>query len=87
MGAYYVDSSALVKRYADETGSLWVRSLTDPEAGHNIFTAHITGIEVVAAMARKTRMGELTAHEATTAQRLLSARSKAISRRSTRLSG
>ena len=67
MGAYYFDSSALVKRYADETGSLWVRSLTDPEAGHNIFTAHITGIEVVAAMARKTRMGELTAHEATTA--------------------
>jgi hypothetical protein len=44
-----------------------VRSLTDPEAGHNIFTAHITGIEVVAAMARKTRMGELTAHEAMTA--------------------
>src|SRR5262245_11521136 len=67
MGAYYFDSSALVKRYADETGSLWVRSLTDPEAGHAIFTAHITGIEVVAAMARKTRMGELTAHEATTA--------------------
>ncbi len=30
MGAYYMDSSALVKRYAHETGSLWVRSLTDP---------------------------------------------------------
>src|SRR2546427_7959635 len=67
MGAYYMDSSALVKRYANETGSLWVRSLTDPQAGHDIFTAHITGIEVVAAIARKTRMGEIAAHDATTA--------------------
>jgi predicted nucleic acid-binding protein len=37
MGAYYFDSSALVKRYTDETGSLWVRSLTAPQAGHVIF--------------------------------------------------
>jgi hypothetical protein len=29
MGAYYCDSSALVKRYAGEIGSLWVRSLTE----------------------------------------------------------
>lgn len=27
MGAYDMDSSALVKRYANETGSLWSRSL------------------------------------------------------------
>jgi predicted nucleic acid-binding protein len=32
MGAYYMDSSALVKRYANETGSLWIRSLTAPQA-------------------------------------------------------
>jgi uncharacterized protein len=69
MGAYYCDSSALVKRYATETGSLWVRSLTDPQAGHDIFTAHITGIEVVAAIARKTRRGEIAARDATTAIR------------------
>jgi hypothetical protein len=67
MGAYYFDSSALVKCYADETGSLWVRSVTDPEAGHDIFTSHITGIEVVAAIARKTRRGEISKHDATTA--------------------
>jgi uncharacterized protein len=67
MGAYYCDSSALVKRYAHETGTLWVRSLTDPQAGHDIFTAHITGIEVVAAIARKTRMHEIAAPDATTA--------------------
>ena len=53
MGAYYGDSSALVKRYANETGSLWVRSLTDPQAGNDIFTAHITGIEVVLLLLEK----------------------------------
>jgi predicted nucleic acid-binding protein len=67
MGAYYFDSSALVKRYADETGTRWVRSLTEPQAGHDIFTAHITSIEVVAAIARKTRIGEIAEHDATTA--------------------
>jgi uncharacterized protein len=69
MGAYYCDSSALVKRYAHETGTLWVRSLTDAQAGHDIFTAHITGIEVVAAMARKTRLREIAEPDATAAIR------------------
>jgi predicted nucleic acid-binding protein len=69
MGAYYCDSSALVKRYAHETGTLWVRSLTDAQAGHDIFTAHITGIEVVAAIARKTRLREIAEPDATTAIR------------------
>jgi uncharacterized protein len=69
MGAFYCDSSALVKRYAHETGTLWVRSLTDPQAGHDIFTAHITGIEVVAAIARKTRLREIAAPDATMAMR------------------
>src|SRR2546428_6725910 len=69
MGAYYCDSSALVKRYANETGSRWVRSLTDPQAGNDIFIAHITGIEVVAAIARKTRMGDISEPDAAAAIR------------------
>jgi predicted nucleic acid-binding protein len=69
MGAYYCDSSALVKRYAHETGSLWVRGLTAPQVGNDIFIAHITGIEVVAAIARKTRMGDITEPDATVAIR------------------
>ena len=60
-----MDSSALVKRYANETGSLWVRSLTAPQADHDLFTAHVTGIEVVAAMARKIRTREIAWHDAT----------------------
>ena len=69
MSVYYVDSSALVKRYCRETGSLWVRQLADPEQGNGIFTAHITGIEVVAAIARKARMREMSESDATTAIR------------------
>src|SRR5262249_50651455 len=64
-----MDSSALVKRYANETGSLWVRSLTDPQAGHDLFTAHITEIEVVAAIARKIRTRETALHAALRTQR------------------
>lgn len=41
-----------------------MRSLCDPQAGHDLFTAHITGIEVVAAIARKKRMGEIAASDA-----------------------
>jgi hypothetical protein len=49
MASYYFDSSALIKRYAQETGSRWVSSLTDPQAGHEIFTALVSGAEIVAA--------------------------------------
>jgi predicted nucleic acid-binding protein len=66
MSVYYFDSSALVKRYCYETGSLWVRHLAAPEQGNSIFTAHITGIEVVAAIARKARMREMSESDATT---------------------
>jgi uncharacterized protein len=69
MSVYYFDSSTLVKRYCYETGSLWVRHLVDPEQGNGIFTAHITGIEVVAAIARKARMREMLEPDATTAIR------------------
>ena len=30
MSNYYLDTSALVKRYIDETGSAWLRALVDP---------------------------------------------------------
>jgi predicted nucleic acid-binding protein len=53
--AYYLDASALVKRYADEAGSDWIRQITDSEAGHTILLADITLAEVAAALAAKHR--------------------------------
>jgi hypothetical protein len=35
----------LVKRYAEETGSAWVESLTDPRVGNRIYVAAITHVE------------------------------------------
>lgn len=55
MTDYYLDASALVKRYANESGSTWVRQITDPSAQQTILLAEITLAEVAAALAAKHR--------------------------------
>lgn len=64
MAVYVWDSSALVKRYVWERGTTWVRGLTDPLAGHMLYIASITGVEVVAALTRQARQGALTPTDA-----------------------
>jgi len=59
MAVYYLDTSALVKRYAREKGSHWVLNLTDPTIKHGLYTVRLTGPEMLAAFARKVRTGEL----------------------------
>jgi predicted nucleic acid-binding protein len=58
---YYADSSALVKRHAQETGSAWIKTLTDPIAGHIFITSRIGMVEVLSALNRKRREGNLAA--------------------------
>jgi len=60
VAAYFFDSSALVKRYARETGTAWVFSLVRPSADHRLYIARITGVEVVSALSRRERAGLLT---------------------------
>lgn len=55
MAAYYFDTSALVKRYVREPGSPWVQALYDPDQNHDLYTAQITGAELVAALYRRMR--------------------------------
>lgn len=55
MSVYYIDSSALVKRYVTETGASWVQALADPVAGNVLVSATITRIEVAAALASRHR--------------------------------
>lgn len=55
MTDYFLDASAVVKRYADEAGSAWVRQITDPQAQNAILLAEITLAEVAAALAAKQR--------------------------------
>ena len=66
MGAYYFDTSALVKRYAAEVGSAWVRTLTAHRSGNVIYASAIAQPEVVGALWRKVREGRLDAGRART---------------------
>lgn len=52
MSSYFIDSSALAKRYMPETGTTWVRHLTQPHSGNDIFVAQITVVEILSAIAR-----------------------------------
>ena len=65
MTVYFLDSSALVKRYISETGSEWVLGLFDPALNHEVFVAAVTGVEIVAAITRRARGGNISATDAT----------------------
>jgi predicted nucleic acid-binding protein len=59
--AYYLDTSALCKRYVSEIGSAWIRALTAPTAGHALITARITMAEMYSVLARRKREGSVPA--------------------------
>ena len=63
MSRYYLDTSALVKRYVDETGSNWLRTLTAPDQNALLFISRMTIVEVISAFARRLRDGSLTREE------------------------
>ena len=64
MSHYYLDASAIVKRYSPEIGTAWVKALTDPGAGHTIVLGEITLAEVAAAITAKHRApGGITVEE------------------------
>ena len=67
MAFYYVDSSALVKRYILETGSEWVVSLFDPRLNNDVLIAAITGVEIIAAITRRSRGPSISTTDATAA--------------------
>jgi uncharacterized protein len=60
MAVYFIDSSALVKRYANEVGSAWVLELFNLKSSNKIFIAAITGVEIIAAIARRSRGGSIS---------------------------
>jgi predicted nucleic acid-binding protein len=67
LALYFFDSSALVKRYANETGTVWVLSLLHPAAGHRLYIARIAGVEVVSSITRRERAGSLSKQDASIA--------------------
>ncbi|MEQ9233189.1 type II toxin-antitoxin system VapC family toxin [Coleofasciculus sp. E2-BRE-01] len=65
MAAYFIDSSALVKRYINEIGSVWVLNLFDPQLNNDVVIASITSVEIIAAITRRSRDGSISATDAT----------------------
>ena len=62
MPTYYLDASAIVKRYVSELGSAWVQALCS-DAENTLIMAEITLAEVASAFARAARSGRISAEE------------------------
>ncbi len=60
---YFLDSSALIKRYVVEIGSPWIKTLTDSQTGNSLLLVRITWVEVLSAFARRQREGGINAAE------------------------
>jgi predicted nucleic acid-binding protein len=65
MALYFFDSSALVKRYVHEQGSVWVHEVTASASGHLIHISLLTIAEeeIASALARRHRKGSLSTSE------------------------
>lgn len=61
MTNFFVDTSALAKRYIAEIGSTWVKSWTRPRAGHQIIISRLTTIEIVSLLMRRQRQKSISA--------------------------
>lgn len=60
MSVYFVDTSALAKRYVRETGSTWLSELLAVASGNASYVASIAAVEVVSAVSRRRRAGHLS---------------------------
>jgi hypothetical protein len=67
MTVYFMDSSALLKRYVPEVGTTWIRSIMSPTSGHSVMIAQITPAEIVSGVMRRKRENSI---QATAAQAL-----------------
>jgi uncharacterized protein len=54
---WFVDSSALVKRYVREAGSVW---LVNEIVRHQVYISQLTPIEITAAFRRRFQQGEIS---------------------------
>jgi predicted nucleic acid-binding protein len=57
---YFTDSSAVAKRYLNETGSRWMKGLFTANPPHRFFAVATIGVEVVAAISRRARGGTIS---------------------------
>lgn len=75
MTTYYLDTSALIKRYVQESGPTWLQTQITPPAEHILLTARITMVEVFSALARRKREGSVPATDYAVAAQAFAAHS------------
>lgn len=63
MEVFFIDTSALMKRYALETGSRWVIDRIRPAPQRSVYLSSITVVEIASAVARRQKGGSLTTDE------------------------
>ena len=71
MTHYFLDSSALIKRYVAEQGAAWIQTISLPTAGNTIVVAPITQVEVFSGVSRRKRETVISARTAQTIRLLL----------------
>lgn len=64
MSVYYVDTSALAKRYVPEVGSQWVLSWILPSNNNVIVMAELASLEIFSLLNRRVRENTLSAANA-----------------------
>jgi uncharacterized protein len=60
MNAYYLDTSAILKCYINEQGSLWLRALLLARPHHRFYTCRLSKVEFASAVARRVRDGSIS---------------------------
>lgn len=64
MTTFFVDTSALAKRYTNEIGSSWVRGWAKASYSNLIIIAELTLVEIFSVFARRGYVGDVTANSA-----------------------
>lgn len=70
MTLYYLDASAIVKRYLREAGSHWVSGLVQQAKESSLFSSELVTVEVVCALSRAQRAGRIGIRKRNQATRL-----------------
>jgi hypothetical protein len=60
LNVFFIDTSALVKRYLPEPGSAWIIELVTNRRDNAIVISELTTVETISALARLERQAELT---------------------------
>jgi predicted nucleic acid-binding protein len=64
VNVYFLDTSALLKRYVPEIGTTWIQALTGQSAANLLIVARVTWVEVHSAIARRQREGSFSSNQA-----------------------